>query len=173
MSPIPYPEPPLSSSTFVLRPFREDDFRAALTLSEDPATARWVEPLPADDGAGVVSFFEESRAAGELLHLVIADRATDGYLGEVMLAPDEYNVAEIGCCLVPAARGRGIATETLVLLTDWALEALRLERVQVVVARENTQALRLVDRAGFCRDEGHGEDVDLVVLSRPGGYEPG
>ena len=44
--------------------------------------------LPAADGAGVVAFYDECRLDGSLLHLVIADRVTDAYLGETMLALD-------------------------------------------------------------------------------------
>lgn len=129
--------------------------------------------LPAADGPGVVEFFEEARREGGLLHVVIADRATDAYLGEAMLAPSEHRVGEIGCCIVPAARGRGIATEALHLLTDWAFEELGLGRVQVFVACENLPALRLAERAGFRREgllrsylEVEGRRVDALVLSR-------
>ena len=97
--------------------------------------------LPAADGAGVVAFYEACRREGSLLHLVIADRVTDAYLGEMMLALGEHRVGELGCCLVPAARGRGIATEALVALTDWAFAELGLGRVQVFVAPENVAAL--------------------------------
>ena len=63
-APIPYPEPPLAGAAFVLRPFREDDFDAALELEQDAAAARWVPELPAADGAGVVAFYEECRREG-------------------------------------------------------------------------------------------------------------
>ena len=89
---IPYPEPPLTGESFVLRPFREDDFEAALELEEDAAAARWVPALPATDGAGVVEFYEACRQEGSLLHLVIADRGSDAYLGEAMVALGEHRV---------------------------------------------------------------------------------
>ena len=94
-----------------------------------------------------------------LLHLVIADRTSDAYLGETMLALSEHPVGEVGCWVVPAARGRGVATEALVALTDWSFSALGLGRVQVFVAPENEAALRLAQSAGFQR-----EGVLRVVL---------
>ena len=131
--------------------------------------------LPAADSAGVVAFYEACRLDGSLLHLVIADRATDAYLGETMLALSEHSVGEVGCCLVPAARGRGIATEALRLLTDWAFATLGLGRVQVFVAPENAAALGLAERAGFRREgvlrsywEVDGARLDVVVLARSG-----
>jgi RimJ/RimL family protein N-acetyltransferase len=178
---IPNPEPPLTGTAFVLRAFREDDFDAALALEHDAAAARWVPELPAVDGAGVVAFYETCRREGSLLHLVVADRDSDAYLGEMMLAFGEYNVAELGCCLAPAARGRGIATEAIVALTDWTFDELGLGRVQVFVAPENVAAHRLAERAGF-RQEGvlrdYWEDgdarLDVLILARlPGDEVPG
>ena len=129
--------------------------------------------LPAADGAGVVAFYDECRRDGRLLHLVIADLLTDAYLGEMMLALGEHRVGELGCCLVPAARGRGIATDALVALTDWAFAELGLGRLQVFIAPENVAALGVAERAGF-RQEGvlrsyweHGDGrLDVVVLAR-------
>jgi RimJ/RimL family protein N-acetyltransferase len=171
--PIPYPEPPLCGTSFVLRPFREDDFVPAFELGRDAEASRWVPSLPAGDGAAVAAFYEACRREGGLLHLVVADGGTDAYLGEVMLAPVERGVGELGVGVVPAARGRGLATEALRLLADWALEALRLSRVQVLVATENLAALRLSERAGFRREgilrsywEHDGARLDVVVLAR-------
>jgi RimJ/RimL family protein N-acetyltransferase len=170
---IPYPEPPLRGAAFVLRPFRATDFGPALALEQDAPAARWVPPLPADDGDGVVAFYEKCRRGGELLHLVIADGDDDGYLGEVMLAVGEHRVGEVGCCLVPAARGRGLATEALRLLTDWAFTRLGVGRVQVFVATENAAAARVAEGVGFRREgvlrgywEEDGRRLDVVVSAR-------
>jgi RimJ/RimL family protein N-acetyltransferase len=173
-SALPYPDPPLTGDSFVLRPFRGDDFEPASELQHDAQAARWVPPLPAADGAGVVAFYEECRLAGQLLHLVIADRQTGAYLGEVMLAPGEHRVGEVGCCLVPAARGRGLATGALRLLTDWAFTALGLGRVQVFVATENAAAARVAEGVGFRREgvlrgyweAADGARLDVVVSAR-------
>jgi RimJ/RimL family protein N-acetyltransferase len=158
---------------FTLRPFRADDFDAAARLGTDPVSGRWVPPLPAADGAGVVDYFEACRVEGGMLHLVIADHVRDAYLGEVTAVLGEHRVGELGCGVIPAARGRGVATEALRLLADWALGPLGLGRLQVFVATENVVALRLAQRAGFRREgllraywDVGGERLDTVVLSR-------
>jgi RimJ/RimL family protein N-acetyltransferase len=176
---IPYPEPPLAGAAFVLRRFRADDFAAASELGEDAATARWVPALPAADGGSVVEFFEQSRKEGGWLHLVIADASSDAYLGEVMAVVGEGGVGELGCGVIPAARGRGIATEALRLLAEWALHTVGVGRLQVFVAPENIPALRLAESAGFRREgllrsywDDNGTRLDAVVLSRLPGDEP-
>jgi len=119
-----------------------------------------------------MAFVEQCRIDGEMLHLVIADVSDDAYLGEVMVVIGEHNVGELGCGLVPSARGRGIATGALRLLAQWSLRSLGLGRVQVFVAEENEPALRLAERAGFCHEgvlrdyvEHDGVRFDTVVLS--------
>jgi len=162
----------------VLRAFREDDFDAAHALEHDPAAARWVPELPAADGVGAVAFYETHRRQGSLLHLVIADPVTDAYLGEMTLALGEHRVGELGLGLVPAARGRGIATEALVAVTDWAFAELGLGRMQVFVSPENAAAHRLAERAGFRSEgvlRGYWEEgdtrLDVIILARLPGDE--
>lgn len=169
---LPYPDPPLRGSTFVLRPFEARDFGAAAAFSQDQATALWVPPLPADDPAGVVELFEQYRQEGALLHLAIADRASDSYLGEVTVMMCDHQVGEFGCGVVGQARGRGIATEALRLLVHWSVATLDICRLQVMVAQENTPALLLAERVGFRREGvlraywGHEDGrVDAVMLS--------
>ena len=147
-----YPDPPLRGSTFVLRPFRESDFEAAVEFTRDEATALWVPPLPAADPAGVVELFEQYRRAGEMLHLVIAEPMSDSYLGEVMVVMGEHQTGEFGCGVVPRARGRGIATDALRLFMTWSAPSLDIRRLQVLVAPENTPALLLAERVGFRRE---------------------
>jgi RimJ/RimL family protein N-acetyltransferase len=170
---IPFPDPALEGSAFALRPFEADDFAAARALELDEAAARWVPSLPAEDGESVVRFYDACRRDGTLLHLVIADPRNGGYLGETMLALAEHGVGEVGCCVVPAARGQGLATHVLRTLTDWAFATLGLGRVQVFVAPENIAALRLAESAGFEREgvlrsywEFGGKRLDAVILAR-------
>jgi RimJ/RimL family protein N-acetyltransferase len=170
---IPFPDPALTGPRFVLRPFVVADFAPARALEQDPAAARWVPPLPAGDADGVLAFYERCREDGDLLHLVIADPESGDYLGETMLAPSDHRVAEVGCCVVPAARGAGIATGALRVLTDWAFDELGLARVQVFVGVENVAAYRLAEAAGFRREgtlrgywEENGRRLDAVILAR-------
>jgi ribosomal-protein-alanine N-acetyltransferase len=170
---IPYPDPPLVGASFVLRAFRPDDFDAAADLGRDPAAARWVPTLPADDGPSVAAYLEDCREDGEMLVLVIADRVNDAYIGEVVAVLGEHRVGELGCGVALAARGRGVATEALRLLSTWAFDALGLGRLQVFVGTGNLAARRLALSAGF-REEGvlrsyweaDGERHDAIVLSR-------
>ena len=171
--PLPYPDPPLGGATFRLRPFVHDDFEAAVRFATEPATARWVPPLPASDPAGVIEFFELYRRNGDLLHLVIADLGNDAYLGEVMVAVGEHRVGEFGVGVVAEARCLGIATEAFCTFVNWTAATLDIQRMQVLVAPENGAALRIAELAGFEREgllrsywEHDGKRSDAVMLSQ-------
>ena len=117
--------------------------------AEGDLKSRFATPMPRADADEIVATFERYRLMGEMLHLAIADRASDQYLGEVMLMATDEGVAEIGCGLNPLARGRGIATEAIVEVATWALMTLGLARVEAYVAVENEAGLRLAANAGF------------------------
>lgn len=169
---LPYPYPRLGGTSFRLRPFREDDFDATLAYSRDEATARWVPPLPADDPKSVVELFQRYREDGQLLHLVIADLTGDAYLGEVMVMVCDHQMGELGCGLLPEARGRGIAAEALSAFATWCAPNLKLQRLQVLVASDNRPALALAEHVGFRREgvlrsywDHDGDRFDAVMLS--------
>jgi len=131
-----------------------------------------VPPLPAADPAEVTELFDQYRRMGELLHLVIADRTSDVYLGEVMVTVGEDRIGELGIGVVSGARHTGLATAAFQVFVSWTATALGLRRLQVLVAPENLSALRLAERTGFQREgvlraywEHDGANVDAIMLS--------
>jgi RimJ/RimL family protein N-acetyltransferase len=60
--------------------------------------------------------------------------------------------AEIGFWLAREARGRGIGTRAVRLLTGWAMHAAGMERVYAMTRPTNTGARALLERAGFVCD---------------------
>jgi len=59
---------------------------------------------------------------------------------------------EIGYVVVREARGRGVAGRALRLVTDWAFDELRLERVELRIDVANEPSIRVAERAGYRRD---------------------
>ena len=57
--------------------------------------------------------------------------------------------AELGYVVAQAARGRGLATRALRLLTDWSFARLRLERLELMISPANTGSERVAERAGY------------------------
>lgn len=57
--------------------------------------------------------------------------------------------AEIGYWTTPSARGRGIATQMVIAVGEWAFVSLGLERVELRHAVENAGSARVAEKAGF------------------------
>jgi|tagenome__1003787_1003787.scaffolds.fasta_scaffold20763992_2 RimJ/RimL family protein N-acetyltransferase len=153
MAEIPLPSPPLSGNGFALRPFQPEDYEAASAGREDPESARWVNALPFGDAESMAAAGEAERRAGHILHLCAIGE--DGrFLGEVVLCRRtvemaEVDVAEIAYVVAPEARGRGIASQAVRLVTEWAFAELGVKRAEVSVHPDNAASRRVAEKAGF------------------------
>jgi [ribosomal protein S5]-alanine N-acetyltransferase len=81
-------------------------------------------------------------------------------------------VAEVGYWVKAEARGRGVATEAVRLISRWAPGQLGMARVQLGTHPENVASEKVAIKAGFKREgvlrslrENKGVRVDLVFFS--------
>jgi RimJ/RimL family protein N-acetyltransferase len=163
----------LTGSGFRLRRFTVADYRPASATVEEVETARWVNGMPVPDADKMVRLCERERRKGAMLDLVIADAGDDSYLGEILLFAHEHNCGEIAYVITSAARGRGIATEAVRLLTNWAFASLEFARMQLKINPNNVASIRVAEKAGFTREgllrsavDIRGNRADVFVYSR-------
>jgi len=178
------PGPTLAVDELVLRPWCAADAPAVLAVCQDPEIARWVtiaQPfLPSDAEAliqnGLAMWREGTGAA-----FAIVDGATDQLLGAVTRFGPDGHQATFGLWLAPRARGRGVGTRSLRLVSDWTFATTAAIRLDVFIMVGNEASDRMVERAGFRRegvlrawDLHHGDvPVDCVVFSRVRGDQSG
>ncbi len=177
-----FPEPPLSPPVIepeggglVLRPWRDGDRHMLREAAVDPALV---------DIGGVPRLSSEQATMGFIAHQRRLAREGMGYplvvdgqgaaVGAVGLWRDRMDAgrASAGYWLLPAARGRGLASRAVAALARWGLEELGLARVELHIEPWNTASLRVAERAGFEREgllrsylELNGRRRDLVVWS--------
>ena len=117
---------------------------------------------------------EPRRLAGEELAFVVADIDDDALLGSVSLLRFAWKdrSSEVGYYLAPWARGRGVMTRAVRLLSRWALRELDIARLVIVADIDNQPSIRVAERCGFVREvvvrsfkARAGERVDGVLLS--------
>jgi RimJ/RimL family protein N-acetyltransferase len=135
------------------------------------ANTRVPEPTPPGFGATWVSRYEEGRRDGTREGFALEDE--DGTflgLGVVPRIDREELTAELGYVVVPEARGRGIATEALRLLTEFAFAELGMQRLELFIAVHNEPSKVVAERAGYTREgvmrsayfkQGRREDTEL------------
>jgi RimJ/RimL family protein N-acetyltransferase len=167
----------LTVDELVLRPWRPADAPAILEVCQDPDIARWVtipQPFLAEDADAMV---EQSLAMwrdGTGAAFAIVEGATDRLLGAVTRFGPDGHQATFGLWLAPHARGRGVGTRSLRLVSDWTLATTAAIRLDVFIMVGNEASDRMVERAGFTREgvlrawdlHHDGVPVDCVVYSR-------
>ena len=90
---------------------------------------------------------------GEGTFLVVLDGQVVGECGRLR-GPDDEGSAEIGYGLSPAARGRGLATDAVRVLTAWLDTQPGVRRITAEALVGNAPSRRLLLRLGFtCRSE--------------------
>jgi RimJ/RimL family protein N-acetyltransferase len=149
-----FPDPRLADERVRLRPWTVADLPAVEEAVLDPAIVRFNGlPQPFDAGA----WFERmpaERTEGKALRMLIADPADDRLLGAIALHKlrlDE-GIGELGYWVAREARearGRGVATSAVRLLTGWAQERLRIRHIEAIPHAANVASRRLLERCGF------------------------
>src|SRR5262249_36213270 len=64
----------------------------------------------------------------------------------------DARTAELGYVVLREARGRGVATEALRLLTEWAFAEAGMLRLELLIAPDNEASKRAAERCGYVRE---------------------
>jgi RimJ/RimL family protein N-acetyltransferase len=125
-------------------------------LVDDPEVQRYTRvpsPPPPGFARSWLDVYERGRAEGDREAFAVVDEA-NAFLG-IGLAPrieHDTGTVELGYVVAAAARGRGVATETLRLLTEWAFADLGAQRIELQISVENDASKRVAERCGYRRE---------------------
>ena len=73
-------------------------------------------------------------------------------VGSIGLRIGRHDTGHIGYWCAPDARGRGVTTRALRRLCRYALDELRLERLDLITDVENLASQRVAEKVGFQRE---------------------
>lgn len=147
----------LSDDVVVLRPWGPSDASFLTEASRDPAIERYNGPPPDSlaDSISIIERIEQSWRSFEVegdptgAAFTIVDAASGEPVG--MCGIDDWSstdVAQFGYWLAAGARGRGLATRAVRLMTGWLFE-LGAARVFLTIQSENVASAAVARRAGF------------------------
>jgi RimJ/RimL family protein N-acetyltransferase len=163
--------PTLTDGAVRLRAWEPADAPAVLAACQDPAIQEFTRvPTPyrrehADDfialsaqewRAGVSAPFAVTDVTGRRLWGACGLHNIDRFGG----------TAEVGYWVAPAARGRGVATAALRLITDWALGPAGLRRVYAKIERTNTASIAVAVAAGYRAASDEAEYIEVKGRTR-------
>jgi RimJ/RimL family protein N-acetyltransferase len=166
----------LTDGVVVLREPRDDDAPALVAFGRDPDILRWTEVpegYDLDRARAYVARATAERRAGTTVTFLVEDAVTGALLGNSDIRRLSPTVAELGYLLLPEARGRGVMTRAVRLLTAHALDELGVERVQALAHPGNRPSAAVLERAGFAFEgvrrehRGPGEDRLMFAVVRP------
>lgn len=155
--PIPLLSGPPTDGKITLRPWSEDDVPAVAAVYGDTEIQRWMK-IPADFEEEYARQYlggrEESRRLGQTLEMAIADAHDLTMLGSVGLVAFDATErrGEVGYWVAPQARGRGVATAAVRLLSAAAFDQLDLIRLDLIAAVGNAASGRVAEKAGFTKE---------------------
>ena len=148
---------PLVDGDIRLEPLAPEHADAMDAIARDDGVARFTRiPVPIPDGFGAVWLerYLRGREEGTNAGFAILDTDTGEFLGFIALVKLELDIkeAEAGYIVASKARGRGIATRALRLLTAWAFDEFPLERIELLMSAENAGSEIVAQRCGYTRD---------------------
>lgn len=168
--------PPLADGQVALRSWNEADVFQQLEAFRDPVFLTYSDwqPLNSDEARQRLWDQEQSRLKGEQIDFTVVDSEDAGVLlggASLALISEKDRRASLGYWVIPAARGRGVASRSVRLITQWAFQTLHLARLEITCGPDNHGSQRVAQRCGFTREgvlRSHltfkGERRDTVVF---------
>ncbi|MGE5098312.1 MAG: GNAT family N-acetyltransferase [Betaproteobacteria bacterium] len=168
-------KPPLGTPRLVLRPFVASDAAKLLRMSREEALRTWIPSqvyrdeahaaavldylisqydAPGDPRLGPYVLGVESRHSGELI----------GHVGLSRFGDD----VEVGFAIEQAHQGKGLATEAVRAMCDWACREFALASILGIAALGNRASQAVLRKAGFERKgermiRMHGVEQPVVI----------
>lgn len=137
-----------------LQPLEDRHLPGMTEIVKDPEALRFTRiPEPAPPGFAATWLGRYSDGSAERAGFAIED-ADGAFLGLALLPEVDRDgrEAELGYIVHPRARGRGVATHALDLLTRWAFDELGTLRAYLYIDVENEPSRRVAAKAGYVRE---------------------
>jgi RimJ/RimL family protein N-acetyltransferase len=152
------PAPPLSDGFVSLRPWTLEDVPAIAAACQDDEIAHWIHQIPSpyreSDAREYVLSTQAAWTGGAGAFFAVEECASGELAGSIALHVLDRELAnlEVGYWTAAPARGRGLTTRALTLISRWALGETGAERLQLRADVLNVASVRVAEKAGFKRE---------------------
>jgi RimJ/RimL family protein N-acetyltransferase len=143
----------LRAGDLVLRLPAERDLGAIVAACGDPEISRFIPYVPSpyteDDARAFLADVREAWRMTPERTFAVADGERDEFLGVVTVRLREGG--SVGYWLKPEARGRGVMTQAVRAVVEWACVEQGIERLVLTAHPDNVASQRVAEKAGFRR----------------------
>jgi RimJ/RimL family protein N-acetyltransferase len=150
----------IESERLRIRRFKDSDLSPFMAYRNDPKVAHY-QSWDSCDEEEARAFIREMESAqpgvpGKWFQFAIESKETRDLIGDCALRVEEHEPyrAEIGFTLAQEYQGKGLASEAVSRLLDYAFDALGVHRVVAIADCRNAPSVALLERVGM-RREGH------------------
>jgi RimJ/RimL family protein N-acetyltransferase len=142
----------LRDGDLVVRAWNEADVPALVEACNDVEITHWIPVIPSPyTEADALAFIRgEVGSVPEHSFAIAVDGSLAGAIG--MSVNSMSYRGRIGYWVAAPARGRGVCTRALRLLSRWALGKLELQRLELITDPENVASQRVAEKVGFRRE---------------------
>jgi RimJ/RimL family protein N-acetyltransferase len=153
----------LRDGDVALRPWTEDDVPVLVEACNEEQIRHWLPAIPAPyTAAHALSYIRGEVNPDERTFAISVDDVPSGSIG-LRVNAHGYR-GSIGYWVAARARGRGVCTRALRLLSRYALDQLQLQRLELITDPDNVASQRVAQKVGF-----HREGVLRAHLRHPDG----
>lgn len=150
--------PTLRTERLILRPHGVQDFDDVAALWADPVVVKYIGSTPnspEQSWARLLRYIGHWQALG-YGYWVVCDRDSGAFLGEVgfanyrrAVAPPLPDVPEAGWVLATQAHGRGIASEAVACIHNWADQTQEWAQTVAIFAPEHAASQQVAAKQGY------------------------
>jgi RimJ/RimL family protein N-acetyltransferase len=141
----------LRDGDLALRPWTEDDVPALVGACNDKQIRHWLPAIPVPYTAEHARAYVRGEVNPEERAFAMAlDDVVSGSIG-LRVNAHGYR-GSIGYWVAAPVRGRGVCTRALRLLSRYALDELRLQRLELITDPHNHASQRVAEKVGFQRE---------------------
>ena len=141
----------LRDGDLALRPWTEADVPALVIACNDPEISYWIPLIPSPYTEEDALTFVRGDVRPEEQSLAMTLEGT--VVGAIGLGVNSMNYrGRIGYWVAASARGRGVCTRALRLLSRGAFDELDLQRLDLATDPDNLASQRVAEKVGFRRE---------------------
>ncbi|MET0452158.1 MAG: GNAT family N-acetyltransferase [Mycobacterium sp.] len=141
----------------LLRPWILDDAAAVVEAFDDPAIRRWhvARADSIDEALELIARWQSGWAKESECNWAVVDPDDEVLLGRIALKGLNLldATAEVAYWMCPTSRGRGVCTQAVVTLSQWAFRCAGFHRLELDHSTSNPASCRVAVKSGF-RAEG-------------------
>lgn len=143
----------LETARLVLRPMQEEDAQAIFdAYGQDSEVTRYLTWRSVERIEQTCSFVQMSLQSQTSRSYMLTPKTSGELIGSFDLRKTGHGRLEFGYVLARPHWGKGLMTETLSRVVDWALSQPSIWRIGAVADIDNVGSMRVMEKAGLQRE---------------------